>query len=185
MTSGRIIVDQDRFKIIIERLCHQLIEDYDLFENTCIIGIQPKGSYLADRIKGRLIDIQGQQNFNYGKLDITFYRDDFRRREKPLSPSKNEIDFLVEGKSVILVDDVLYTGRTTRAALTALDYFGRPANVHFLTMVDRRFNREMPVRADYKGITIDALDKAYVKVEWEQNDGEDKIILFPDKKALQ
>ncbi len=182
--KGRIIDEQDRFKIIIERLCYELIEDYDTFENTCIIGIQPKGSFLADRIKERLTAITGDQVFDFGKLDITFYRDDFRRREKPLSPSKTEINFIIEGKSVLLIDDVVYTGRTIRAALTALDHFGRPGNVHLLSLVDRRFNRQMPIMSDYTGVMVDALDEAYVKVEWDQNEGEDKIILFSDKKAL-
>ena len=183
-TKGRVIVDQDRFQIIIERLCYELIEDYDTFEDTCIIGIQPKGSFLADRIKDRLIAITGEQVFQYGKLDITFYRDDFRRRDKPLSPSKTDINFLVEDKNVVLVDDVLYTGRTTRAALTALDYYGRPGNVHLLTLVDRRFNRQMPIKSDYTGLMVDSLDEAYVKVEWEQNEGADRILLFVDKKEL-
>ena len=183
-SAGRTIIGEEKFQIIIERLCHQLIEDYDTFEDVCIIGIQPKGIFLSDRIRDRLLRIQGEQRFEYGKLDITFYRDDFRRRDKPLSPSKTEISFLLEGKQVVLVDDVLYTGRTTRAALTALDYYGRPAGVRMLTLIDRRFNRQLPVRSDYVGMTVDALNEAYIQVEWQENTGMDRVLLFANKNDI-
>ena len=184
MSQAKVIVDSERFQLIIDRLCYQLIEDYDTFANTCLIGIQPKGSMLSDRLKARLSDILGHQRFLYGKLDITFYRDDFRRMGKILNPSPMEIDFSVEEKDVILCDDVLYTGRTARAALTALDHLGRPNTVHFVSMVDRRFNRQLPIRSDYTGMRVDALDEAYVKVEWAHQDGKDQILLFSDKKGV-
>ncbi len=166
---------------MIERLSHQLIENYPNFENTCLIGVQPRGIYVADRIHQKLRSILNIQKIDYGKLDITFYRDDFRTREKPLSASTTEIDFLVEGKKVLLVDDVLYTGRTIQSALTALQDFGRPDKVELVVLVDRRFNRHLPIQADYTGLTIDAIDEAYVKVEWEEQDGNDRILLFPQK----
>ena len=183
-SAGRTIIGEEKFQIILERLCHQLIEDYDTFDNVCIIGIQPKGIFLSDRIRGRLLHILGEERFEYGKLDITFYRDDFRRREKPLNPSKTDIGFILEGKQVVLIDDVLYTGRTIRAALTALDYFGRPEGVRMLALIDRRFNRQLPIRSDYVGMTVDALNEAYIKVEWLENEGKDQVLLFANKNDI-
>ncbi|MCB0520173.1 MAG: bifunctional pyr operon transcriptional regulator/uracil phosphoribosyltransferase PyrR [Lewinellaceae bacterium] len=182
MESGRIILTQGRLAFTIDRLCHQLIENHDLFENTCIIGIQPRGVAFADRLHQRLTSITHNPQIAYGKLDITFYRDDFRHREKPLRASVTEMDFLVENKKVVLVDDVLYTGRTVQAALTALQHYGRPAKVELIALVDRRFNRDLPIEADYVGIRVDALDEAYVKVEWMEAEGEDKVLIFPHKE---
>ncbi len=181
MTEGRIILTNERFGLTIERLCQQLIEHYELFENTCLVGIQTGGVALGNRLHARLQALLGLADIEYGKLDITFYRDDFRRRAKPLAPSVTEMDFLVEDKHVVLLDDVLYTGRTIQAALTALNHFGRPRSVALLTMVDRRFNRHLPIEPDYVGIVVDALDEAYVKVEWKEVEGEDQILLFADK----
>lgn len=182
MNKGRIILAKERFKLTIERLCHELIEEYGDFSNTCIIGVQERGVLLADRIMERLSHLSPKTKLQYGKLDITFFRDDFRRREEPLKASTTEIKFLIEGKRVILIDDVLYTGRTIQAALAALQGFGRPAKVELLTLVDRRFNRHLPIKSDYTGITVDALDEAYVKVEWENIDGQDRIKLFSAKR---
>lgn len=181
MNKGRIILGRERFQLTIDRLCRQLIENYDLFENTCFIGIQPRGTLVSDRIHKRLSEILEIPKIEYGKLDITFYRDDFRIRTKPLKASVTEMDFLVEGKNVVLFDDVLYTGRTVQATLTALQHFGRPKRVELLALVDRRFNRHLPIMADYIGYSVDALDEAYVKVEWEEIDGEDRILLYPEK----
>ncbi|HMQ47521.1 MAG TPA: bifunctional pyr operon transcriptional regulator/uracil phosphoribosyltransferase PyrR [Saprospiraceae bacterium] len=180
MDKGRIIIEPKRFEWIIERLCQQLIEEHQLFEQSCLIGIQPRGVLLADYIYERLRTLLGT-TLLYGKLDITFYRDDFRTREKPLSASKTEMDFLVDRKRVILVDDVLYTGRTVQAALTALNHYGRPDQVELLALVDRRFNRHLPIQSDYTGMTIDSLDEAYVKVEWQAAKHENRVLLFAQK----
>jgi pyrimidine operon attenuation protein/uracil phosphoribosyltransferase len=182
MSSGRVILSQEHFSITIDRLCHQLIENHDTFSNTCLIGIQQGGIPLLNRIHQRLLEIIDLPNIQNGKLDITFYRDDFRHRAKPLRASVTEIDFLVEDKNVVLMDDVLYTGRSVQAALTALQHYGRPRRVEMLTLVDRRFNRDLPIRADYTGIRVDALDEAYVKVEWREIEGEDQVLLFPHKE---
>lgn len=116
-----------------------------------------------------------------GNLDITFYRDDFRRRENPLIPSATNIDFVIENKKVVLVDDVLYTGRTIRAGLDALLAFGRPEKVELLTLIDRRFNRDLPIQPDYVGKTVDTLVSERVSVEWKEIEGEDKVVLYtPD-----
>ncbi|MCB0661928.1 MAG: bifunctional pyr operon transcriptional regulator/uracil phosphoribosyltransferase PyrR [Saprospiraceae bacterium] len=181
MQRGRTILSKEHFQLTIERLCHQLIEQYDDFSNTCLVGIQPRGVFFSDRLKERLTDILGSSNFDYGKLDITFYRDDFRHREKPLKAYSNQMEFLVENKKVLLVDDVLYTGRTIQAALAGLQDYGRPESVELVALVDRRFNRHLPIHADYVGITIDALDEAYVKVEWKETDTSDRILLYPHK----
>jgi pyrimidine operon attenuation protein/uracil phosphoribosyltransferase len=182
MNKGRILIGPERFALTIERLCRQLIEQYDQFERVCLIGVQPRGVILAERIHERLLALAGLSRLELGKLDITFYRDDFRKRDKPLRASPTEMDFLVEDKSVVLIDDVLYTGRTINAALTALNHYGRPREVELLTLVDRRFNRHLPIQADFVGIKVDALDEAYVKVEWRQLDGQDRILLFPTKQ---
>lgn len=181
MSRGRTILADTRFELTLTRLSEQLKENYGDFSNTCIIGVQERGVTLAERI----IEILGQDpnlaNIPFGKLDITFYRDDFRTRKDPLVASTTEIDFLVEGQKVILIDDVLYTGRTIQSALAALQDFGRPGQVELLCLVDRRFNRHLPIQADYTGITVDAVDEAYVKVEWKHINTKDRILLFSAK----
>lgn len=179
--ENRVILDGIRFKLTVERLCHQLIENYGSFENTCLIGIQPRGIYLAERIKNRLEELLTIKGFDFGKLDATFHRDDFRRTDTLLIPKPTEMDFLVDKKRVVLVDDVLYTGRTIRAVLTALQHYGRPSSVELLVLVDRRFNRHLPISADYIGLTVDTLDRAYIKVEWKEMVGRDRVVLFPKK----
>ncbi len=182
MARGRLIIKEERFKITVQRLCQQLIENYGDFQDTCIIGVQDRGVFLAERIADCIKSEQKSSKFDFGKLDITFYRDDFRTRNTPLQASRTEIDFLVENKKVILVDDVLYTGRTIQAAMSALLAFGRPATVELLVMVDRRFNRHLPIKADYTGITIDAVDDAYVRVELENIEKSDRILMFSAKR---
>ena len=180
MQAGKTLLDRPRFALTIERLCHQLLEDWGDFSDACIVGIQPRGTLLSNRIHARLEQLLGK-NIEYGKLDITFYRDDFRMADGPLAPHPNEIDFIVADKKVLLIDDVLYTGRTISAALAALQNYGRPRAVELMVLVDRRFNRHLPIQPDYFGITVDALDEAYIKVRWDEIHGEDEILLF-DKK---
>lgn len=178
MNRARIILEGERFTLTIERLCHQLIENYGDFQDACCIGIQPRGVLMADRIVSRVKQLIKPADLLYGKLDISFYRDDFRTRETPLTVNSTEIEFLVEDKRVILIDDVLYTGRTVQAALTAIQHYGRPKQVELLALIDRRFNRHLPIQCNYKGMVVDALDEAYVKVEWSQEGGKDRIKLY-------
>lgn len=185
MQKGRVILSSDQFQLTITRLCHQLIENYDSFENCCIVGIQDRGAILSDRIIKNLKKLMPKSDIDYGKLDITFYRDDFRRRDTPLKASSTHMDFIIEEKNVILVDDVLYTGRTIQAALTALQQFGRPKKVDLLCLVDRRFNRALPIQSNYVGVTVDSIDEAYVKVEWKHMEGEDKILLYSQQEDLK
>ncbi|MBK8556732.1 MAG: bifunctional pyr operon transcriptional regulator/uracil phosphoribosyltransferase PyrR [Lewinellaceae bacterium] len=182
MEAGKTLLDHDRLSLTIERLCHQLMEDWGDFSDACIVGIQPRGVALSDRIHKRLQELTGNDHIQYGRLDITFYRDDFRMHDKPLSPHPNDMDFIVADKKVLLIDDVLYTGRTIQAALAALQHYGRPKLVELLVLVDRRFNRHLPIQADYIGLSVDALDEAYVKVNWQEVHGTEEVLLF-DKKG--
>lgn len=179
----RIILDSVPFKLTIDRLCFQLIENHDDFSDTCLIGVQPRGIHLSDRIYNRLREIHPELAIQYGKLDVTFYRDDFRKRGKPLKPSQTDIDFSLEGQKVILVDDVLYTGRTIRSAMDAVLDYGRPERLELLVLVDRRFSRHVPVSADYVGKTVDAIVSEFVKVEWEDVNGADRIWILTENKA--
>ena len=185
MSNGRVILTTERFALTIDRLCHQLIENHDDFQNTCLIGIQQGGVPLVQRIHQRLLEITGVTSIQHGKIDITFYRDDFRRRDKPIRASVTQMDFLVEGKNVVLMDDVLYTGRSVQAAMSALGDFGRPNKVELLALIDRRFNRDLPIKGDYVGLRVDSLDEAYVRVEWKEVEGEDQVLLFPQKEGLR
>ncbi|QKJ31350.1 bifunctional pyr operon transcriptional regulator/uracil phosphoribosyltransferase PyrR [Mucilaginibacter mali] len=174
------LLDGQKFQITIQRLCRQLIENHNDFANSVIIGIQPRGIYLAKRIAEELRKILPNNTILHGDLDITFYRDDFRRREQ-LIPNQTRIDFVIEGKKVILMDDVLWTGRTIRAAMDALMAFGRPEKIEFLTLVDRRYSRHIPVTADYTGIEVDSIASQKVVVSWKETDGEDKIVLLSER----
>ena len=182
MQKARVILENAQFALTIERLCCQLVEEYDEFNNTYFVGVQTGGVNLAVRLNSFLANNLNLPNIQLGKLDITFYRDDFRSRNKPLVASSMEMDFLVEGTRVILVDDVLYTGRSIQAALTALNHYGRPQSVELLVLVDRRFNRNVPIQPDYTGIIVDTLDEAYVQVDWKESEGTDRVTLFPQKK---
>ncbi|MEO8794909.1 MAG: bifunctional pyr operon transcriptional regulator/uracil phosphoribosyltransferase PyrR [Daejeonella sp.] len=170
-----------KFQITIQRLCHQLIENHNDFSNSVILGIQPRGIFLAERIASELQKIMPHASIRKGNLDITFFRDDFRRKDGLLMPSSTEIDFIIEGKNVILADDVLWTGRTIRAAMDAIQAFGRPAKVELLALVDRRYSRHLPIEADYTGIQVDTIDSQKVIVSWKETDGEDKVILLSEK----
>jgi pyrimidine operon attenuation protein/uracil phosphoribosyltransferase len=172
----KILLEKEKFDVTVKRLCHQLIEVHNDFSNTVIIGLQPRGIYLARRIQKELQAILKNKNVNCGELDITFYRDDFRKKE--LIPNRTSIDFIIEDKNVVLVDDVLFTGRTIRAGLDAMLAFGRPNDVELLVLVDRRFSRHVPIQAKYVGIIIDSIETQNVKVEWKESDGKDKITLF-------
>src|SRR5690606_21856363 len=178
-----ILLEGQKFQITIQRLCHQLIENHADFSDSVIIGIQPRGIYLGRRIIEELKSIQGVSSIPYGELDITFFRDDFRRKDHGLLvPSSTHIDFIVEGKKVILMDDVLWTGRTIRAAMDALQAFGRPAKIELLVLVDRRFSRQLPIEPDYIGIQVDSIDSQKVTVGWKEVDTHDRITLLTEKE---
>jgi pyrimidine operon attenuation protein/uracil phosphoribosyltransferase len=181
MEQGRIILTHDRLLLTLERLALSIAESSEGEKGICIIGIQEKGAFFSDQVVARYKNLPQVIPFEYGKLDITFYRDDFRRRESPLKAYGTEMPFLVEGKKVILIDDVLYTGRTIHAAMAALLDFGRPASIELMCLVDRRFNRHFPIQADHVGITIDSVEEAYVKVHWDPKAKNHHVILYPGK----
>jgi pyrimidine operon attenuation protein/uracil phosphoribosyltransferase len=172
----RIILDSKHFEITVTRLCHQLIEVHNDFSKTVIIGLQPRGIFLAQRIQKKLSEILKKKDIKCGSLDITFYRDDFRQKE--LVPNRTDIDFDIENKNIVLVDDVLFTGRTIRAGLDAMLTFGRPKDVELLVLIDRRLSRHLPIQAKYVGKTIDSIASEKVKVEWKETDGADKVTLL-------
>lgn len=174
----KTIINQQQLSITIDRLCHQLIENHLYFKDTILIGLQPRGVFLSDRIDKRLKAILPQADIAYGRLDITFYRDDFNKKGEMRVPNKTDIDFSIENKKVVLIDDVLYTGRTVRSALEALLDFGRPDKVELLVLIDRRFSRQIPIQPDYTGRSIDSIISQKVKVQWEEQDGEDKVVLI-------
>lgn len=176
-----ILLDGQKFQITIQRLCHQLIENHNDFSNSVIIGIQPRGIFLAKRIAEELRKILPNTKIQQGDMDITFFRDDFRRNNSILFPSKTQIDFIIEDKKVILMDDVLWTGRTIRAAMDALQAFGRPQKVELLTLVDRRFSRHLPIEADYIGIQVDSINSQKVIVSWKETDQQDQVVLLSEK----
>lgn len=175
--NSLVILDQEQFKLTLQRLSLQLIENHDDFSNTVLIGLQPRGIYLANRLKQVLHELTGKEIIG-GALDITFFRDDFRRTETPLLPSVTNIDFSIENKKVVLIDDVLYSGRTARSGLDALLTFGRPGKVELLVLIDRRFTRQLPIQPDYVGKWIDTLSSERVSVEWKETEGKDQVILF-------
>lgn len=176
----RTLLDSSKIQITIKRLCHQLIENHDDFKNTVLIGIQPRGIYFADRIHQELTDILKNKKIQKGNLDITFFRDDFRRKDGIVTANSNTIDFIIEGKKVILIDDVLWTGRTIRAAMDALLAYGRPEKVELLVLIDRRFSRHLPIEPDYIGYQVDSLNSQQVKVSWKEIDKEDKVLLISE-----
>ncbi|UZR94385.1 bifunctional pyr operon transcriptional regulator/uracil phosphoribosyltransferase PyrR [Chondrinema litorale] len=164
--------------IMLSRLCQQLIENHIDFNDSVLLGMQPRGVFLAKRIKERLSEMINV-DVPVGSLDTTFYRDDFRRRDEPLSPNSTHVPFIIENKKVILVDDVLYTGRTVRAAISAMLAFGRPSKVELFVLVNRKYSRHLPIEPNYVGKSVNTIQSQRVVVEWiEQGFDEDNIWLF-------
>ena len=176
--SHKILLTSREVNIILHRLACQLIEKHLDFSETVLIGLQPRGAYLAKRVKQLLEEEYNIPAIELGFLDITFFRDDFRRHDKPLEANRTEIDFLVENKKVVFIDDVLYTGRSIRAALTAIQSFGRPSEIELLVLIDRRFSRHLPIQPDYRGRQVDAINDEKVKVTWKENEGDDSVYLI-------
>ena len=176
--SQKVLLNEKEVNIILHRLACQLIEKHNDFSNTVLIGLQPRGVFLANRIAKILREDYKVKNIQLGLLDITFFRDDFRRGEKPLEANTTDINFLVEDKTIVFIDDVLYTGRSIRAALTAIQSFGRPNEIQLLTLIDRRFSRHLPIQPDYRGRQVDVINNEKVKVNWKENDSEDSVYLI-------
>lgn len=162
------ILSEQQLSITIKRLAHQVLENHPDLRDTVLIGIQPRGVFLSDRIVEEVRMQVDEEKILYGKLDITFYRDDIRK-ELHIA-NQTDIPFTIEGKKVVLIDDVLYTGRTIRAALDALLAFGRPEKVELCILIDRRFSRQFPIQPDYVGKSIDSIISQKVRVEWKNKE---------------
>jgi pyrimidine operon attenuation protein/uracil phosphoribosyltransferase len=166
--AAKVILSREQLQLTIQRLSHQLIENHYPFTDTVIVGLQPRGVLLAERIVEAIRNAYPELSVKYGKLDITFYRDDVHK-ELHIA-NQTTIDFQIENKQVILIDDVLYTGRTIRAAMDALIDFGRPSKVELCVLADRRFNRQLPIQPDYTGRAIDTIFSQNVSVDWEKGE---------------
>ena len=178
MNQKRLVLSSPLLEIVISRLCQELIENHGDFANSVLLGLQPRGIYLAERVARELSRTLGR-TVPLGYLDATFYRDDFRRRDTPLRPNTTNVPFLIENKRVVLIDDVMATGRMVRAALDAMSAFGRPAKVELLVLIDRRYNRDLPIKPDYVGQRVNTLESQRVLVEWTEQGAEtDRIWLM-------
>lgn len=178
--DSHVLIAPELFDRIVDRLAHQLLEHHT-FSETDLVGLQPRGFFLAQRLQQRLAALLPGTEIRCGALDATFHRDDFGRRNHPITPNATDMPFLVEDRKVILVDDVLYTGRTIRAGLDALMAHGRPRNVELLVLIDRRLRRELPIEPKYIGKSIDSIDEQHVRVHWGKGEGGDRVELFNRK----
>ncbi len=172
----KVLLNAQQLAITIKRLAHQILENVSENDDAVIIGLQPRGIYLSEQIVKEIKKNDPNGKVHYGKLDITFYRDDIRNELH--EPKQTEINFSIEGKKVILIDDVLFTGRTIRAALDALLALGRPEKVELCVLIDRRFSRQFPIQPDYVGKAIDSSITQKIKVYWQQKDGKDEVVIL-------
>lgn len=175
---SKILLEKKRFEITLDRLCCEVIENHIDLSGVALIGLQPRGIYLAKALHQRLINKLNPKELPLGNLDITFYRDDFRRRELPLAPKDVDLDFTIEDQRVILIDDVLFTGRTVRSGLDALLDYGRPKKVEFLVLVDRKYARQLPIEPNYIGISVDTRASQKVQVDWKATEGINRVRLI-------
>jgi len=169
------ILDKDLIAKTLERLAHEIIEKNKPIEEIVIVGIKNRGAYLGERLADRIEKLNGKRP-PVGALDITLYRDDLTQVSEQPVVRATEIDFGIDGKNVILVDDVLYTGRTIRCALDALIDFGRPSRIQLAVLVDRG-HRELPIRADYVGKNVPTNAKEVVEVRLDEADGKDEVVI--------
>ena len=172
----KAILTREQLSITILRLTHQILENHLNIDDVVFIGLQPRGIFVSDKIIGEIRKLLPGRPVHYGKLDITFYRDDIRKELH--RANQTDIPFSIENKIVVLIDDVLYTGRTIRAALDALLDYGRPAKVELCILIDRRFSRQLPIQADYTGKSIDSILSQKVKVYWEETDAREEVVLL-------
>ena len=163
-----ILFNHSQVNICLERLAYQLLENHDDFSETVLIGLQPRGRFLSENMVNILKNKYDLRELDYGYLDITFFRDDFRTKSDILIPNESNFKLNVNNKKVVFIDDVLYTGRTIRAALTAIESFGRPKSIELLILINRRYSRELPIQADYKGINVDVYEDQKVYVNWSE-----------------
>jgi pyrimidine operon attenuation protein/uracil phosphoribosyltransferase len=173
------ILTKEEISRAITRISHEILEKNKDSGGLAIVGIRSRGFFIAERISVSINNLEGKE-LPVGALDITLYRDDLSVVSQQPMVHKTEIDFDIEGKNVILVDDVLYTGRTIRCALDALIDFGRPKTIQLAVLVDRG-HRELPIRADYVGKNLPTSQKEAVQVKLEEMDGEDIVFIEADE----
>tara|TARA_B100000902_G_scaffold352410_1_gene363129 strand:- start:3205 stop:3753 length:549 start_codon:yes stop_codon:yes gene_type:complete len=178
MVEQKELLSHKEIDVTIERLSQELVENHQDFKNTVIIGVQPRGVFLSNRITNSLNKRFNNKKIKSGSIDISFYRDDLRRREEPIVPKETDIEFIIEDKNVILVDDVLYTGRTIRSAIDAIMNFGRPRSIELLILINRSFSRHLPIQPDYMGKKINVLDSEKVIVEWKEINNRDRVFMI-------
>ena len=176
------ILNETDVHLLLHTLCCELLENHEDFSKTALIGLQPRGIYLSEQIAKRLKNEYKIKNLRYGTLDITFFRDDFRRREMPLKANKTQIPFLIEEQKVVLIDDVLFSGRSVNAALTAVQAYGRPKSIELMVLIDRRFSRELPLQPDYTGKKVDAIGGERVIVNWEATGQKNEVYITNNEK---
>lgn len=169
------IIDEEGLIRTVTRLSHEILERNKGSKNLVLIGMRTRGEYIAERIKNKISEIEKSEP-QYGVLDITLYRDDFRTRLKQPEVSVTNITFDVNEKDVVLIDDVLYTGRTVRAALDAIMDLGRPNTIQLCVLIDRG-HRELPIRADFVGKNIPTSINEEVRVRLKEIDEEDAVYL--------
>ncbi len=178
MKAEKTIISRQDIKRILTRMAHEIIEAHKGVENLALIGIQTRGDYIAKRLENIIKNIEGTA-LPVGDMDINLYRDDWTKISYQPIVRPSDIPFSVDDKKIILVDDVLYTGRTIRAAMDALMDFGRPAQIELAVLVDRG-HRELPIQADYKGIFIDTQENDMINVYLEEHDNEDRVYIAQD-----
>ena len=172
-----VVMDADRISRTLTRIAHEIVERNKGVEDVALVGVRTRGVHIARRLAQALREIT-QHDVPTGALDITLYRDDLMRHAVGPQPviRRTEIPFSIDDKKILLVDDVLYTGRTTRAALDALIDFGRPKAIQLIVLVDRG-HRELPIKADYVGKNLPTSADESVQVRLRETDGEDEVVL--------
>ena len=177
------IIDQNGIRRTIVRLAHEIIERNKGTDRLVVVGVRTRGAYLAKRLINEIKKIEGVE-LPLGILDITMYRDDFRQRLRQPKLQQTDIPFDIDEKNIVLVDDVIYTGRTTRAALEGLMSFGRPATIQLAVLVDRG-HRELPIKPDYVGKNIITSIGEEIKVKMKEVDREDCVLLVEEPKRKE
>lgn len=175
------LIDAAGFQRTVNRLAHEIVEKGKGAENLAVVGIRTRGEFLARRIAAKIEEIEGKP-IRVGILDITLYRDDLRGRLDQPQLQSTEILFDINGKTLVLIDDVLFTGRTIRAALNALMDIGRPAGIQLLVLIDRG-HRELPIKADFVGKNVPTSLKQQIKVLMQEADGEDAVFLVESEES--
>ena len=165
-----VLMDEDGIRRALMRIAHEIVEKNHGTEHLVLVGIRKRGVPIAARLGAEIAQIEGRE-LPRGVLDITLYRDDLNELAYQPIVHTTEIPLDITDKTVILVDDVLYTGRSIRAALSAIQSFGRPSEIELLVLIDRRFSRHLPIQPDYSGKQVDAINDERVVVHWKQNDG--------------